>query len=71
MNALASILAALAVELLDYLLNRKGIRDNVKLSIALRTEQLAKKAEKYKADNPVNLDDLPASLRLRKRTKRV
>jgi len=65
MNFLAALLAKLAIELVDYFLGRKGIRDNVKKDIALRAERLAKKAEKYKADNPISLDNLPPGLRLR------
>ena len=64
---LAALLVKMAIGVLDYFLARKGIRDGVKKDIALAGERLAKNAEHYKAENPVNLapGDLFGPLRVR------
>ena len=69
MSVLAKIIATLALELVSFFLNRKTLKDGVRKDIALKAETLAKKAYSWKADHPISRDNIPAGLRLRKRSK--
>jgi len=68
-SIVANILASLAVAVLKWASARHDLKESVRKGIALESEKWAKEAYKWKAENPVRLDDLPESLRLRKRSK--
>ena len=70
MNLIAAFLAKLAISILNTLLARKDLKDSVRKGIQLASERWAKDAEAYKAANPIDLADLPPSLRLRKHSRK-
>ena len=65
MNVLANILASLAVAILKWASARYDLKDATQKGIALEALTLANLANKYKADHPVDINNLPAALKLR------
>ena len=66
MNLIAAFLSKLAIGILNTLLSRKDLKDSVRKDIELASERFAKNAYQWKEEHPVNLDDLPPGLKLRK-----